>query len=51
MSLIYKKEDQITNFEIERSSKNREKIIVKIKPEESKRHTEFLKNEMKKNFY
>ncbi len=45
------KEDQITNFEIERSSKNHEKIIVKIKPEESKRHIEFLKNEMKKNFY
>tara|TARA_A100000164_G_scaffold220981_1_gene196081 strand:+ start:193 stop:864 length:672 start_codon:yes stop_codon:yes gene_type:complete len=45
------KEDQITNFEIERSSKNREKIIVKIKPEESKRHIEFLKNELKKNFY
>mgnify|MGYP001392864662 FL=1 len=45
------KEDQITNFEIERSSKNREKIVVKIKPEESKRHIEFLKNELKKNFY
>ena len=45
------KEDQITNFEIERSSKNREKIIVKIKPEESKKHLEFLKNELKKNFY
>ena len=45
------KEDQITNFEIERSSKNHEKIIVKIKPEESKRHIEFLKNELKKNFY
>ena len=45
------KEDQITNFEIERSSKNREKIIVKIKPEESKKHVEFLKNELKKNFY
>ncbi len=45
------KEDQITNFEIERSSKNRKKIIVKIKPEESKRHIEFLKNELKKNFY
>ena len=45
------KEDQITNFEIERSSKNREKIIVKIKPEESKKHIEFLKNELKKNFY
>ena len=45
------KEDQITNFEIGRSSKNREKIIVKIKPEESKRHIEFLKNELKKNFY
>ena len=45
------KEDQITNFEIERNSKNHEKIIVKIKPEESKRHIEFLKNELKKNFY
>ncbi len=45
------KEDQITNFEIEKSSKNREKIIVEIKPEESKRHIEFLKNELKKNFY
>ena len=45
------KEDQITNFEIGRSSKNREKIIVKIKPEESKRHIEFLKNQLKKNFY
>ena len=45
------KEDQITNSEIERSSKNRKKIIVKIKPEESKRHIEFLKHELKKNFY
>ena len=45
------KEDQITNSEIERSSKNREKIIVKIKPEEAKKHIEFLKNELKKNFY
>ncbi len=45
------KEDQIIDFKIEKSSKNREKIIVKIKPEESKRHTEFLKNELKKNFY
>ena len=45
------KEDQIIDFEIEKSSKNREKIIVKIKPEESKRHIEFLKNELKKNFY
>ena len=45
------KEDQIINFEIERSSKNREKIIVKIKQEESIRHIEFLKNELKKNFY
>ena len=45
------KEDQIVNLDIERSSKNREKIIVKIKPEESKRHIEFLKNELKKNFY
>ena len=45
------KEDQIIDFKTEKSSKNREKIIVKIKPEESKRHTEFLKNELKKNFY
>ena len=45
------KEDQITNSEIERSSKNREKIIVKIKPVESKKHIEFLENELKKNFY
>ncbi len=45
------KEDQVINFEIEKSSKNREKIIVKIKTEESKRHIEFLKNELKKNFY
>ena len=46
------KEDQIIiDFKIEKSSKNREKIIVKIKPEESKRHIEFLKNELKKNFY
>ena len=45
------KEDQVIDFKIEKSSKNREKIIVKIKPEESKRHTEFLKNELKKNFY
>ena len=48
---FHQKEDQITNFETERSSKNREKIIVKIKPEESKKHIEFLKNELKKNFY
>ena len=45
------KEDQIIDFKIEKNSKNREKIIVKIKPEESKRHIEFLKNELKKNFY
>jgi len=45
------KEDHIIDFKIEKSSKNREKIIVKIKPEESKRHAEFLKNELKKNFY
>ena len=45
------REDQIIDFKNEKSSKNREKIIVKIKPEESKRHTEFLKNELKKNFY
>ena len=49
--LFQQKEDQITNSEIERSSKNWKKIIVKIKPEESKRHIEFLKNELKKNFY
>ena len=45
------KEDLLTKFEIEKSSNNREKIIVKIKLEESKRHTEFLKNDLKKNFY
>ena len=45
------REDQIIDLKTEKSSKNREKIIVKIKPEESKRHTEFLKNELKKNFY
>ena len=45
------REDQIIDFKTEKSSKNREKIIVKIKPEESKRHIEFLKNELKKNFY
>ena len=45
------KEDLLTKFEIEKSSNNREKIIVKFKPEESKRHNEFLKNELKKNFY
>ena len=45
------KENQIIDSKIEKNSKNREKIIVKIKPEESKRHTEFLKNELKKNFY
>ena len=45
------REDQIIDFTTEKSSKNHEKIIVKIKPEESKRHTEFLKNELKKNFY
>ena len=45
------KEDQIKNFEIERIGKNREKIIVKIKQEESIRHIEFLKNQLKKNFY
>ena len=45
------KEDQITDFENKKSTKNREKIIVKIKPEESKRHIEFLKKELTKNFY
>ncbi len=49
--LFQQKEDQIIDFKTEKSSKNREKIIVKIKQEESKRHTEFLKNELKKNFY
>ncbi len=45
------REDQIIDFKTEKNITNREKIIVKIKPEESKRHTEFLKNELKKNFY
>ena len=45
------KEDDITNLEIEKNSQNRKKIIVKIKPEESQRHIEFLKKELKKNFY
>ena len=45
------KEDQLIDFKTQKSSKNHEKIIVKIKPEESKRHIEFLKNELKKNFY
>ena len=49
--LFQQREDQIIDFKNEKSSKNREKIIVKIKPEESKRHIEFLKNELKKNFY
>ncbi|OUU11996.1 MAG: DNA polymerase III subunit epsilon [Gammaproteobacteria bacterium TMED34] len=49
--LFQQKEDQITDFEIDKSITNREKILVKIKPEESKRHIEFLKNELKKNFY
>ena len=49
--LFQQREDQIIDFKNEKSSKNCEKIIVKIKPEESKRHTEFLKNELKKNFY
>ena len=49
--LFQQREDQIIDFKNEKSSKNREKIIVKIKPEESKRHNEFLKNELKKNFY
>ena len=45
------KEDHITDLEIEKNSQNRKKIIVKIKPEESQRHIEFLKKELKKNFY
>ena len=49
--LFQQREDQIIDFKNEKSSKNREKIIVKIKPEESKRHNEFLKNDLKKNFY
>ena len=49
--LFQQREDQIIDFKTEKNIKNREKIIVKIKPEESKRHTEFLKNELKKNFY
>ena len=49
--LFQQREDQIIDFKNEKSSKNREKIIVKSKPEESKRHIEFLKNEMKKKFY
>ncbi len=44
------KEDQIPDFGID-SSKSREKILVKTKPDELKRHIEFLKNDLKKNFY
>ena len=44
------KDDQIPDFGID-SSKSREKILVKQKPEELKRHIEFLKNDLKKNFY
>jgi len=44
------KDDQIPDFGID-SSKSREKILVKTKPEELKRHIEFLKNDLKKNFY
>ncbi len=44
------KDDQIPDFGID-SSKSREKILVKTKPEELKRHIEFLKNDLKMNFY
>ena len=44
------KDDQIPDFGID-PSKSREKILVKTKPEELKRHIEFLKNDLKKNFY
>ncbi len=44
------KDDQIPDFGID-SSKSREKILVKTKPDELKRHIEFLKNDLKKNFY
>ena len=44
------KDDQIPDFGID-SSKSREKILVKTKPEELKRHIEFIKNDLKKNFY
>ena len=44
-------EKVIEEKKIEKNSQNRKKIIVKIKPEESQRHIEFLKKELKKNFY
>ncbi len=45
------KEDQQVNQDINLSKKEREKILVKIKPKELERHSKFLKSDLKKNFY
>jgi len=34
-----------------KSIRNREKIVIKIDPEEIKKHNNFLKSNLKKNFF
>ena len=45
------KEDQQVNQDINLSKKEREKILVKIKPKELERNFKFFKIDLKKNFY
>ncbi len=52
-SLIFKDNDigigNSNNYS--KINKNREKIIIKLKAEELKKHGDFLKSELKKNFF
>ena len=45
------KDDQQIKQDINVSKKDREKILAKIKPKELERHSKFLENDLKKNFY
>ena len=45
------KENTVGNTEINKNIQNREKIVIKISPDEIKKHREFLKSEIKKNFF
>ena len=45
------KESTVGNTEINKNIQNREKIVIKISPDEIKKHREFLKSEIKKNFF
>ena len=45
------KENTVGNTEINKNIQNREKIVIKISSDEIKKHREFLKSEIKKNFF